>query len=203
MNLKQTLIQQFKKPTGLLGRLAGYIMANRASNIERNHWTIEMLNIEPDDHVLEIGFGPGIAIEKLTQTITTGRIFGIDHSATMLMQASKRNKKAINEQRVSLAVLSVDNVSSLHQQFDKILSANVVQFWPDPLISFQHLYSVLNNGGTIATTYMPRMKGAARQDAIDMSKRIENYLSHSGFKSIRTELREFGDMAAVCVFAEK
>ena len=78
MSLKQTLIQQFIKPSGLQGRLAGYIMANRASNIERNHWTIE----------------------KLSQSITTVRIFGIDHSETMLRQASKRSQDAIADQRV-------------------------------------------------------------------------------------------------------
>ena len=203
MSLKQTLIQQFKKPSGLLGRLAGCIMANRASNIERNHWTIDLLNIEPDDQVLEIGFGPGIAIEKLAQIISTGKIYGIDHSTTMLKQASKRNKNAIDDKRVSLSVLSVDKVDKLNQKFDKILSANVVQFWPDPLVSFQHLYNVLNIGGTVATTFMPRMKGATKQDAIDMASRIENNLAHTGFKAIRTELREFEYMAAVCVLAEK
>jgi len=201
--MKSILIQQFKKPSGLLGKLAGYIMANRASNIERNHWTITLLDIAPGERILEIGFGPGIAIEELSQTISTGRIFGIDHSETMLKQASKRNRDAINDKRVSLSLISVDEVDSLNQKFDKILSANVVQFWPDPLVSFQHLYDILNIGGTIATTFMPRMKGATKQDAIDMSKRIENNLSHSGFKNIRTELREFGDMAAVCVLAEK
>lgn len=203
MSLKRILIQQFKKPSGLLGKLAGYIMANRASNIERNHWTIALLDVAPDDLILEIGFGPGIAIEELAQIISTGKIFGIDHSNTMLKQASKRNRDAIDDKRVLLSLLSVDEIGKLNQKFDKILSANAVQFWPDPLVSFHHLYDALKFGGTIATTFMPRMKGATKQDAIDMSKRIENNLSHSGFRNIKTELREFSDMVAICVLAEK
>ena len=47
-------------------------------------------------------------------------------------------------------------------------------------------YSVLNGGDSIATTFMPRLKGMTNQDAINISKSIETYLSHSGFKIIKS-----------------
>ena len=56
MSFKQNIISQFSNPHGLLGRLAGTIMAHRPSNQERNRWTVDLLEIQPDDHVLEIGF---------------------------------------------------------------------------------------------------------------------------------------------------
>ena len=58
MSLVTPVYRQFRRPTGLLGRLAGWIMANRPSNIERNRWTVDLLRVQPADHVLEIGFGP-------------------------------------------------------------------------------------------------------------------------------------------------
>jgi hypothetical protein len=74
MNLTKEIIGQFKKPHGMLGVLAGAIMANRHSNIERNEWTLEQLTLKPSDRLLEIGFGPGIAIEKAARVITSGVI---------------------------------------------------------------------------------------------------------------------------------
>ena len=68
--LKQRVYRQFGKPTGFWGGLAGRIMAHRSSNVVRNRWTVELLELEPDDCVLEIGFGPGIAVEAIAHTVT-------------------------------------------------------------------------------------------------------------------------------------
>jgi hypothetical protein len=72
MSLRQNIVRQFKQPHGAVGHLAGFIMANRPSNIERNEWTLELLALKPTDYLLEVGFGPGIAIEKASQIITSG-----------------------------------------------------------------------------------------------------------------------------------
>jgi hypothetical protein len=62
MSTIATVYSQFHRPAGLLGRVVGWIMANRPSNIERSRWTVDLLNVQPTDHVLEIGFGPGLAL---------------------------------------------------------------------------------------------------------------------------------------------
>ena len=47
---------QFARPTGLSGRVVGWIMASRASNRRRNVWTVSLLDVQRHDRVLEIGF---------------------------------------------------------------------------------------------------------------------------------------------------
>jgi fibrillarin-like rRNA methylase len=47
--------------------------------VKRNEWGISLLNIQPSGHVLEIGFGPGVAIQKMCDLVTDGIIYGIDH----------------------------------------------------------------------------------------------------------------------------
>jgi hypothetical protein len=47
----------FAHPQGLLGRLGGMIMA-RSSGL-RNEWIISLLDVQRDDRILEVGFGPG------------------------------------------------------------------------------------------------------------------------------------------------
>ncbi len=51
------LRDQFRQPHGRLGRLAGQVMA--AANAGMNRFTVELLDVQPDDRILEIGFGPG------------------------------------------------------------------------------------------------------------------------------------------------
>ena len=89
MQLRQKLIQrlraQFGRPTGLPGRMAGWLMACRSSNRRRNAWVVSLLDVQRHDRVLEIGFGPGIAIGELARRAADGRVCGIDHSQVMLL----------------------------------------------------------------------------------------------------------------------
>lgn len=62
MSLFDVVWSQFGRPRGLLGRLAGRIMASRGSNLARNQWAVELLEVRPDDRILEVGFGPGVAV---------------------------------------------------------------------------------------------------------------------------------------------
>lgn len=61
MGLWHCLAQQFRQPTGFLGLLAGFFFR---INLEGIDWTISLLEIQPTDHVLEIGFGPGHGIQQ-------------------------------------------------------------------------------------------------------------------------------------------
>src|SRR5262247_3196461 len=61
--IRRFLRAQFGRPTGFWGNIVGKIMTYRPSNQERIHWTISLLNITPADRLLEVGFGPGFAIE--------------------------------------------------------------------------------------------------------------------------------------------
>lgn len=203
MSLRQNIVGQFKNPHGTLGRLAGFIMANRQSNVERNEWTIDLLSLQPTDHLLELGYGPGIAIEKASQIITEGLIVGADHSQTMLKQASKRNAKAIQQGLVKLYACSADALPSFDKPFDKICSANVVQFWPDPVAQFKALRSILAPGGVIATTFMPRNRNATAADAFKKADAIVAQLEQAGFTSIHVEEKPLLPVPAISVVAKK
>jgi ubiquinone/menaquinone biosynthesis C-methylase UbiE len=199
MSLSQNIVGQFKQPHGLLGRFAGYIMASRQSNIERNEWSLELLALRPSDNLLEVGFGPGVAIEKASKVITQGLIVGVDHSATMLQQATKRNAAAIRRDAVRLYLGTVETLPDSGTVFDKIYSANVVQFWPDPVATFGKLRGLLAPGGTIATTYMPRNSGATNADAHEKANSIKSYLEDAGFSSIKIEEKQMTPVSSICV----
>lgn len=70
------IASQFRKPSGLLGRLIGNGMAR--GNEAEARWTIDLLDIRPHTRVLEIGSGPGVAIEYAAKQALQGHVSGID-----------------------------------------------------------------------------------------------------------------------------
>ena len=63
---------QFGRPTGFLGSIVGHIMARTPSNLERIQWTLSLLDVKPADRVLEVGIGPGVAIELVSGDCDAG-----------------------------------------------------------------------------------------------------------------------------------
>ena len=179
--------------------MAGYIMATRPSNIERNDWALSLLEITPADRILEIGFGPGIAAGKAAAQ--AAEVVGIDRSALMVQQAARRNKELVERGKLRLLLGSVDTLDADLGSFDKIYSVNVVQFWKEPVLVFKKLRSLLKPDGVIVTAYMPRHLGAKDEDAVAKGKQIENWLREAGFWKIRTQTKMMKPVAVVAVIA--
>ncbi len=202
MSFAQSFRAQFGKPEGFWGMVAGMIMASRGSNIERNYWTIDLLGIEPEHRVLEIGFGPGIAMERAALLARDGAVYGVDHSQTMLDQAVKRNASAIAEGRVHLNLGSVLSLPESSNTFDRIYAVNSLQFWPEPVERLRELHKLLNADGVIAITHQPRQAGATDQDTEESGKRIAEMLTAAGFRGVKIKWKAMKPVAVVCVLAE-
>jgi hypothetical protein len=66
--VQSILIRTFGRPKGILGKLGGAIMAR--TNQKCAAWVIALLDIQPKDTVLEVGFGSGIGIQLLAGSVT-------------------------------------------------------------------------------------------------------------------------------------
>ena len=141
----------------------------------------------PADKVLEIGYGPGLAVAELVRN-GAGHVYGIDHSAVMLRQASKRNADAIEAGRVTLLQAPVDQLpDSLDGPFDAILAVNSLGFWPAPVDRLTELRHRLATNGRIAVVSQPRCTGASADTSRKAAEEIANLLRSAGFPQIRTE----------------
>src|SRR5271165_1522341 len=145
--LGRRIVSQFMNPRGLPGRLVGWEMALRPSNRKRNAWAVSLMDVEASDRVLEVGFGPGIAIREFARRATSGEIVGIDRSTVMWAQAARRNASAIREGRVSLTVASIEDRPRLVGPFDKILAVNNMGMWQAPELRLKDLTGMLRDGG--------------------------------------------------------
>jgi cyclopropane fatty-acyl-phospholipid synthase-like methyltransferase len=199
MNINRIVSSQFGRPRGALGYLAGYIMGHRRSNLERSDWALSLLQIEPGDRILEIGFGPGVAVGKAAAK--AAEAVGIDRSVLMVSQATRRNKELIESGKLKLLHGSAETLSPELGLFDKIYSVNVAQFWKEPVAVFHRLGDLLKPGGVLLTAHMPRNAGATDEDAVQKGKQIENWLREAGFRQMRTQTRTMKPVAVVAVLA--
>jgi trans-aconitate methyltransferase len=179
--VRTAIVEQFRRPRGLAGRVAGWIMAVRPSNRARNNWLIETLSIEPQHRVLELGYGPGYAIARVASRISTGIVVGIDHSETMYRAASVRNASLIAAGKVDLILGGLDALTSLPAGFDRVFSANVLQFVPDRVAVLRHVLRLLRPGGLIATGYQPRHQRATDADALRFGEALLREMQEAGF----------------------
>ncbi len=147
------LMRMFGRPQGVLGRLGGIIMAR--TNQQCAAWVIDLLNIQPHERVLEVGFGPGAGIQLLARSASAGYVAGVDASEEMVAQATARNVQAIESGRVDLRHGAVERLPFADHTFDKALAINSMQVWPDAVAGLRELWRVLKTGGSIALGFTP------------------------------------------------
>ena len=195
------IVSQFGKPTGPLGHLAGLIMSARASNRLRSRATVDLLDVRPGQRVLEIGFGPGLAVELLAERVGGGQVVGVDHSEAMLGQATRRNARAIRDGRVRLILGSAEALPASEAPFDRIVAVNVFMFWEDPAAVLARIRSHLAPDGVLALTLQPRRPGATADDTRAAAARMVAALGSAGFGPPRVEILDLPPVPAACVLA--
>ena len=162
-------------------------MARRSSNRRRNAWAVSLLEVRPDDRVLEIGFGPGLAIRELSRIAHEGHVCGIDHSELMVRQARKRNADGIRRGVVDLRLGSVDALPAFDAPFDKILAVNALLFWSEPVARLAELRRLLRPGGLIAVAHQPRGPGATDETSAAKGREIAAALVRAGFSEVQIQ----------------
>jgi SAM-dependent methyltransferase len=195
----RAVVGQFHEPRGAGGRLAGWVMGHRGSNRERNEWAVGLLDVQPDDRVLEIGFGPGVAIHEIARRATNGFVVGVDHSEVMVRQATRRNAAAVRDGRVDLRLGTAEHLPAFDAPFDKILAVNSLMFWDDPVVRLKELRGLLKPGGRIAIAYQPRGPGASDETATEAAKELTGHFATAGFTDVRVDTLALKPTAVVCV----
>ena len=203
MFVRNYIANQFRKPRGPVGALVGMIMAHRPSNRRRVTWTAGLLDIAPNDRVLEIGVGPGIGIASIAQHLTTGRVVGIDHSDVMVRQATRRNMAAIRSGRAELKLLSLNHLPEIAGGYTKAMASNVLHFQPDLAAACAAVAKMLAPGGVLAVTYQPRRRFATHDDATAFGDHLAVAFSHAGLVGIRMEELALKPAPAICVLGRR
>lgn len=152
--LEMLIDRQYRQPAGIIGRFIGQRMAQQHQ--PENIWTVTLLAIEPMDQVLEVGFGPGVAIELAASQASQGLVAGVDFSRAMVALAQRRNADAIKAGRVQLSYGEATALPFANASFNKVFSIHTLYFWPEPLRTLVELRRVLKPEGTLVLTFLAR-----------------------------------------------
>src|SRR5687768_6912884 len=110
---------------------------------------VDLLDPRPDDDILEIGCGPGVAAALVAERLDTGHLVAIDRSATAISRAQARNGDRVTFEQTDLAGLQGHD-----QAFDQAFAVNVNVFWTGPAdAECTTLARVLRPGGTLLLVY--------------------------------------------------
>ena len=202
------IASQFRKPSGLLGRLIGSGMAR--GNAPEARWTVDLLTIEPDTRVLEIGFGPGVALQHAAEQAAHGHISGIDYSETMVQVARRRNAAAIRSGLIDLTRADVRSLPYMDESFDRAFAIHCIYFWAEPARCLRELRRVLRANGVLAITTMPKDKWSPQRRppaevfTLYRSSDVAELIADAGFRDARVEVYPQPDaFPGECILAVK
>jgi SAM-dependent methyltransferase len=137
---------QLRNPSGLWGRLAGSAMA--VANARPNALAVTALGMREGESLLELGCGPGHALQELLRLPRLKRAIGLDWSEVMLAQAAHRNRRALEAGRLVLIRGDFAKLPFTDEIADAVLAVNVAYFMQSSA-ALREAYRVLRKGGRI------------------------------------------------------
>jgi ubiquinone/menaquinone biosynthesis C-methylase UbiE len=140
-------MHQAAKPHGAMGVAMGWLMG--ALNAAQNRATVDALDPPPGAAVLEIGFGPGQALEMLARTHPLGLVAGVDHSELMVARARHRLRANRGDAALDLRLGDAGDLPFPDERFDAVFAVNSFHLWPDKARALAEMAGVLKPGGDL------------------------------------------------------
>lgn len=124
---------------------------------------VEGMRIRPDDQILEIGCGHGVAASFICERLRRGHLVAIDKSKKMIAAALQRNEEHVRSGKAEFHVVDVLDFDPRKRKFDKILAVRVGLLHRNPALVSSHLDKWLAPRGKVFVVYdEPSGSGARR-----------------------------------------
>ncbi len=200
--------KQARKPEGLFGRLVMRMVFDKG-NTFLNSFVNDLMSVQTDDQILEIGSGAGKLIKKMALKIDKGLIQGIDFSSEMVSIARKRNRENIAKGKVKIVEGNFNKISYEKDSFTKACSVNTLYFWPSPVDTVKKLAEILKPDGKLVLAFedIEQLKQRnLNQDVFTLysEDEVQDLLINAGFaNNVNIVSRKKGDSIFHCVVAVK
>lgn len=157
-------------------------------------WAADILQIQPQDQVLEIGCGAGLLVEQIACRLNSGCVTAIDRSAAMIKMALKRNAVPVATGHARLLNLEFTESNFKKSEFDKITSFNVNFFWKNPAVELEIIRKILKPGGSLYIFYQAPFE-ITNKTADPVKSNLKKY----SFETTDTIFRKMKPTSALCV----
>lgn len=95
----------------------------------RIRWAVDFMDVQPGDHVLEIGCGPGAGAELICGKLETGKLFAIDRSESGVDRTKRRNARFVEAGRLTVRQIDLATLRVPVKRLNKVFAFNVNLFW--------------------------------------------------------------------------
>jgi ubiquinone/menaquinone biosynthesis C-methylase UbiE len=188
--LSKYIASQLRKPSGFIGKVVFARLLNR-ENIRMNQSTLDALDVNNNESILEIGFGGGGLLEMILKKNDSCIVHGADISPEMVSFCENKLKKYISKNRLRITCSSISNLPYGDESFSKVCSVNNLYFWPNVENSLLEILRVLKKDGQVVITVETKIS-MEKHDCTKHNFRllerseIENSLNHVGFGNVET-----------------
>ena len=155
---------------------------------DRLRWAVEVLDVAPDDRILEVGCGHGVAVSLVCERLDGGRITAVDRSAKMIAVAERRNRA--HARKVRLLAASIEEADLRHEIYDKVFAVHVAALHRagEPL---QIVRRRLARGGRLYL-FNQAPGGKTSEQAAAFATELGTLLGETGFAVDETLVRRLG-----------
>jgi len=133
---------------------------------------LQVLNVQPGEQVLEIGYGTGHSLVALAGAVgVSGHVDGIDISEGMRSVATKRIADAGLGDRVQLQVGEVPPLPYDSERFDAVSLSFTLELFPLEVIPkvLAEIRRVLKDGGRVGVVSMATVKPGAHDSSLEIT----------------------------------
>lgn len=182
--IKAYIDSQYGMPTGAFGSYIGEKMVRQHQ--PETYWTIELLKLNKEEKILELGCGAGYAIKMLLEHDSVKHITGLDLSHTILKSARLRNRHETNKGRARLVQGNVNQLPFDNQQFTRVFSIQSIYFWDKIDETLSDIYRVLKADGKVVLTLSNGKAGVMWNGINEMvEEKVLPHMKKIGFKNIK------------------
>ena len=122
---------------------------------ERLRAVVDELDVQPDDRVLEIGCGHGVAATFVCERLDGGRLTAVDRSPKMIEAAARRNAAFVEAGTAEFLVAELEELDLGDRRFDTIFAVRVGLFHREPARARELVEPYLAPGGWILSEFDP------------------------------------------------
>lgn len=204
MRRPEFIAKHGKCPSGVLGGIIAQILGRQTAS--ENRYALELLQLQPADSVLEVGFGPGWMIPQVARLASNGFVAGVDVSERMVHIAMRRNRRLIAQGRVELKLADSRQLPYPSRHFDKAYSVHTIYFWDAPEEHLREIGRVMKAGGRLVLGFRPRDSRALANFPSSIytfytCEEVRAFLDRARFVNIQKVMQVFSGREIVLVLA--
>lgn len=156
-------------------------------------WTIRQLNIQPYQHLLEVGYGSGRLLAETGRKLKIGFLAGIESSIPLYQQAYRRNRPLIRQQLVQLHLGELHELPYPAHYFHTIYTSGTHAAWKDPEPECLRLAALLKSRGRLVLISRHRKD----QEARTFANRLEQSCFAAGLTDLHTGYQDLS--SGICL----